>query len=157
METNETKIFFDAALEMALRAEIDHELAQTPSPAELKRKYPDTSRWDARLYAALKRQTRHSHMRKRLVMVLLVTALLAAGVFAANAELRHAIYTAVIQWLPTEMHLTYETDGDTLTALPEGSLTATRRRALYWTRCSISTRRKCFSMGTMPKMGRITS
>ena len=120
METNETKIFFDAALEMALRAEIDHELAQTPSPAELKRKYPDTSRWDARLYAALKRQTRHSHMRKRLVMVLLVTALLAAGVFAANAELRHAIYTAVIQWLPTEMHLTYETDGDTLTALPEG-------------------------------------
>lgn len=67
METNETKIFFDAALEMALRAEIDHELAQTPSPAELKRKYPDTSRWDARLYAALKRQTRHSHMRKRLV------------------------------------------------------------------------------------------
>ena len=53
METNETKIFFDAALEMALRAEIDHELAQTPSPAELKRKYPDTSRWDARLYAAL--------------------------------------------------------------------------------------------------------
>ena len=120
METNETKIFFDAALEMALRAEIDHELAQTPSPAELKRKYPDTSRWDARLYAALKRQTRHSRMRKRLVMVLLVTALLAAGVFAANAELRHAIYTAVIQWLPTEMHLTYETDGDTLTALPEG-------------------------------------
>lgn len=79
METNETKIFFDAALEMALRAEIDHELAQTPSPAELKRKYPDTSRWDARLYAALKRQTRHSHMRKRLVMVLLVTALLAAA------------------------------------------------------------------------------
>ena len=44
----------------------------------------------------------------------------AAGVFAANAELRHAIYTAVIQWLPTEMHLTYETEGDTLTALPEG-------------------------------------
>ena len=81
METNETKIFFDAALEMALRAEIDHELAQTPSPAELKRKYPDTSRWDARLYAVLKRQTRHSHMRKRLVMVLLVTALLAAGGF----------------------------------------------------------------------------
>ena len=81
METNETKIFFNAALEMALRAEIDHELAQTPSPAELKRKYPDTSRWDARLYAALKRQTRHSHMRKRLVMVLLVTALLAAGGF----------------------------------------------------------------------------
>ena len=44
METNETKIFFDAALEMALRAEIDHELAQTQSTAELKRKYTDPSR-----------------------------------------------------------------------------------------------------------------
>lgn len=120
METNETKISFDAALEMALRAEIDHELAQTPSPAELKRQYPDTSRWDARLYAALKRQTRRSHMRKRLVMVLLVTALLAAGVFAANAELRHAIYTAVIQWLPTEMYLSYEYEGDAPKLLPEG-------------------------------------
>lgn len=37
METNETKISFEAALEMALRAEIDCALAQTPSPAELKR------------------------------------------------------------------------------------------------------------------------
>lgn len=120
MKANEAKISFDTALEMALRAETDRELAQTPSPAELKRQYPDTSRWDARLYAALKKRMRHSHLRKRLVVVLLVIALLAAGVFAVDAELHHAIYTAVIEWLPTEMYLTYEYEGDAPKVFPEG-------------------------------------
>lgn len=120
MKANEAKISFDTALEMALRAEIDRELAQTPSPAELKQQYPDTTRWDARLYAALKKKTRRSRVCKRLVMVLLVTALLAAGVFAVDAELHHAIYKAVIKWLPTEMYLSYESEGDALKVFPEG-------------------------------------
>ena len=48
-----TEISFDAALMMALRADAQKELDELPTPAQLKERYPDTSRWDARLKAAL--------------------------------------------------------------------------------------------------------
>ena len=48
-----TEVSFDAALMMALRADAQKELDELPSPAQLKERYPDTSRWDARLQAAL--------------------------------------------------------------------------------------------------------
>ena len=38
---------------MALRADAQKELDELPTPAQLKERYPDTSRWDARLQAAL--------------------------------------------------------------------------------------------------------
>ena len=47
------EVSFDAALMMALRADAQKELDELPSPAQLKERYPDTSRWDARLQAAL--------------------------------------------------------------------------------------------------------
>ena len=48
-----TEISFDAALMMALRADAQKELDELPTPAQLKERYPDTFRWDARLQAAL--------------------------------------------------------------------------------------------------------
>ena len=48
-----TEISFDAALMMALRADAQKELDELPTPAQLKERYPDTSRWDARLKVAL--------------------------------------------------------------------------------------------------------
>ena len=46
-----TEVSFDAALMMALRADAQKELDELPTPAQLKERYPDTSRWDARLQA----------------------------------------------------------------------------------------------------------
>ena len=48
-----TEVSFDAALMIALRADAQKELDELPTPAQLKERYPDTSRWDARLQAAL--------------------------------------------------------------------------------------------------------
>ena len=48
-----TEVSFDAALMMALRADAQRELDELPTPAQLKERYPDTFRWDARLKAAL--------------------------------------------------------------------------------------------------------
>ena len=43
------EVSFDAALMMALRADAQKELDELPTPAQLEERYPDTSRWDARL------------------------------------------------------------------------------------------------------------
>ena len=43
------EVSFDAALMMAIHADAQKELNELPTPAQLKERYPDTSRWDARL------------------------------------------------------------------------------------------------------------
>ena len=53
---------------MALRADAQKELDELPTPAQLKERYPDTSRWDARLQAAL-------HKRRPVLKRVLVAAL----------------------------------------------------------------------------------
>ena len=63
-----TEVSFDAALMMALRADAQKELDELPTPAQLKGLYPDTSRWDARLKAAL-------HKRRPVLKRVLVAAL----------------------------------------------------------------------------------
>lgn len=63
-----TEVSFDAALMMALRADAQKELDELPSPAQLKERYPDTSRWDARLQAAL-------HKRRPVLKRVLIAAL----------------------------------------------------------------------------------
>ena len=60
-----TEVSFDVALMMALRADAQKELDELPTPAQLKERYPDTSRWDARLKAAL--QKRHPVLKRVLV------------------------------------------------------------------------------------------
>ena len=51
--SEQTEVSFDTALMMALHADAQKELNELPTPAQLKERYPDTSRWDARLQAAL--------------------------------------------------------------------------------------------------------
>lgn len=115
MEKNNAKISFDAALQMALYAQTERELETMPSPQELKILYPETKRWDERIYAALKRRERQKHRRKKAAAVLLVLIAMVIGLFAVSAELRHAVYTAVLRYLPQELHLTYTVEGPTQT------------------------------------------
>ncbi|BFK58515.1 hypothetical protein I250019C1_06090 [Faecalibacterium sp. i25-0019-C1] len=51
--SEQTEVSFDTALMMAIHADAQKELNELPTPAQLKERYPDTSRWDARLQAAL--------------------------------------------------------------------------------------------------------
>ena len=111
------EVSFDAALMMALRADAQKELDELPSPAQLKERYPDTSRWDARLQAALHK---HRPVLKRVLITILTLIILTLGALAVSADFRRAVYTMIQKFLPIEMQLTYQVDGEPLEQLPNG-------------------------------------
>ena len=102
---------------MALRADAQKELDELPSPAQLKERYPDTSRWDARLQAALHKRR---PVLKRVLIAVLTLVILTLGALAVSAEFRRAVYTMIQKFLPIEMQLTYQVDGEPLEQLPNG-------------------------------------
>ena len=110
-----TEVSFDAALMMALRADAQKELDELPSPAQLKERYPATSRWDARLQAALHKRR---PVLKRVLIAVLTLVILTLGALAVSAEFRRAVYTMIQKFLPIEMQLTYQMDGEPLEQLP---------------------------------------
>ena len=112
-----TEISFDAALMMALRADAQKELDELPTPAQLKERYPDTSRWDARLKAALHKRR---PVLKRVLVAALTLIILTFGALAVSADFRKAVYTMIQKFLPIEMQLTYQVDGEPLEQLPNG-------------------------------------
>ena len=112
-----TEVSFDAALMMALRADAQKELDELPSPAQLKERYPDTSRWDARLQAALHKRR---PVLKRVLVAALTLVILTLGALAVSADFRKAVYTMIQKFLPIEMQLTYQVDGEPLEQLPNG-------------------------------------
>ena len=112
-----TEISFDAALMMALRADAQKELDELPTPAQLKERYPDTSRWDARLKAALHK---HRPVLKRVLVAAMTLVILTLGALAVSADFRKAVYTMIQKFLPIEMQLTYQVDGEPLERLPDG-------------------------------------
>ena len=112
-----TEVSFDAALMMALRADAQKELDELPSPAQLRERYPDTSRWDARLQAALHKRR---PVLKRVLIAVLTLVILTLGALAVSAEFRRAVYTMIQKFLPIEMQLTYQVDGEPLEQLPNG-------------------------------------
>ena len=112
-----TEISFDAALMMALRADAQKELDELPTPAQLKERYPDTSRWDARLKAALHKRR---PVLKRVLVAALTLVILTLGALAVSADFRKAVYTMIQKFLPIEMQLTYQVDGEPLEQLPNG-------------------------------------
>ena len=112
-----TEISFDAALMMALRADAQKELDELPTPAQLKERYPDTSRWDARLKAALHKRR---PVLKRVLVAALTLVILTLGALAVSADFRRAVYTMIQKFLPIEMQLTYQVDGEPLERLPDG-------------------------------------
>ena len=111
------EVSFDAALMMALRADAQKELDELPSPAQLKERYPDTSRWDARLQAALHKCR---PVLKRVLITVLTLVILTLGALAVSADFRRAVYTMIQKFLPIEMQLTYQVDGEPLEQLPNG-------------------------------------
>ena len=106
-----TEVSFDAALMMALRADAQRELDELPTPAQLKERYPETSRWDARLKAALHKRR---PVRKRVLVAALTLVILTLGALAVSADFRKAVYTMIQKFLPVEMQLTYQVDGEPL-------------------------------------------
>ena len=111
------EVSFDAALMMALRADAQKELDELPTPAQLKERYPDTSRWDARLQAALHKRR---PMLKRVLVAALTLVILTLGALAVSADFRKTVYTMIQKFLPIEMQLTYQVDGEPLEQLPNG-------------------------------------
>ena len=111
-----TEISFDAALMMALRADAQKELDELPSPAQLKERYPDTSRWDARLQAALHKRR---PVLKRVLITVLTLVILTLGALAVSADFRKAVCTMIQKFLPTEMQVTYKVEGEPLEEIPD--------------------------------------
>ena len=93
------------------------ELDELPTPAQLKELYPDTSRWDARLQAALHKRR---SVLKRMLVAALTLVILTLGALAVSADFRKAVYTMIQKFLPVEMYLTYQVDGEPLEQLPNG-------------------------------------
>ena len=112
-----TEVSFDAALMMALRADAQKELDELPTPAQLKERYPDTSRWDARLKAALHKRR---PVLKRVLVAAMTLVILTLGALAVSADFRKVVYTMIQKFLPIEMQLTYQVDGEPLEQLPNG-------------------------------------
>ena len=112
-----TEVSFDAALMMALRADAQKELDELPTPAQLKERYPDTSRWDTRLQATLHKRR---PVLKRVLIAALTLVILTLGALAVSADFRKAVYTMIQKFLPVEMQLTYQVDGEPLEQLPNG-------------------------------------
>lgn len=112
-----TEISFDAALMMALRADAQKELDELPTPAQLEERYPDTFRWDARLKAALHKRR---PVLKRVLVAAMTLVILTLGALAVSADFRRAVYTMIQKFLPVEMQLTYQVDGEPLEQLPNG-------------------------------------
>ena len=74
--SEQTEVSFDTALMMALHADAQKELNELPTPAQLKERYPDTSRWDARLQAALHKRR---PVLKRVLIAVLTLVILTNG------------------------------------------------------------------------------
>ena len=112
-----TEVSFDAALMMALRTDAQKELDELPTPAQLKERYPDTFRWDARLQAALHKRR---PVLKRVLVAAMTLVILTLGALAVSADFRKVVYTMIQKFLPIEMQLTYQVDGEPLEQLPNG-------------------------------------
>ncbi len=115
--SEQTEVSFDTALMMALHADAQKELNELPTPAQLKERYPDTSRWDARLQAALHKR---SPVLKRVLIAALTLVILTLGALAVSADFRRAVYTMIQKFMPVEMQLTYQVDGEPSEQLPNG-------------------------------------
>lgn len=114
-----TEISFDAALMMALRADAQRELDSLPTPKQFEEIYPDTSQWDERMTEALKKKKHHPVL-KRVLIAALTLVMLTVGALAVSADFRRAVYTMIQKFLPIEMQLTYQVDGEPLEQLPNG-------------------------------------
>ena len=59
-------------------------------------------------------------MLKRVLVAALTLVVLTLGALAVIADFRKAVYTMIQKFLPIEMQLTYQVDGEPLERLPDG-------------------------------------
>ena len=59
-------------------------------------------------------------MLKRVLIAALTLVMLTVGALAVSADFRRAVYTMIQKFLPIEMQLTYQVDGEPLEWLPDG-------------------------------------
>ena len=59
-------------------------------------------------------------MLKRVLVAALTLVILTLGTLAVSADFRKAVYTMIQKFLPIEMQLTYQVDGEPLEQLPNG-------------------------------------
>ena len=59
-------------------------------------------------------------MLKRVLVAALTLVILTLGALAVSADFRKAVYTMIQKFLPVEMQLTYQVDGEPLEQLPNG-------------------------------------
>ena len=59
-------------------------------------------------------------MLKRVLVAALTLVILTLGALAVSADFRKAVYTMIQKFLPIEMQLTYQVDGEPLEQLPNG-------------------------------------
>lgn len=59
-------------------------------------------------------------MLKRVLVAALTLVVLTLGALAVSADFRKAVYTMIQKFLPIEMQLTYQVDGEPLAQLPNG-------------------------------------
>ena len=59
-------------------------------------------------------------MLKRVLITVLTLVILTLGALAVSADFRRAVYTMIQKFLPIEMQLTYQVDGEPLERLPDG-------------------------------------
>ena len=70
--------------------------------------------------AAALRRKKHRPVLKRVLLAALTLVILTIGALAVNADFRRAVYTMIQKFLPIEMQLTYQVDGEPLERLPDG-------------------------------------
>lgn len=68
---------------------------------------------------ALKKKKHHPVL-KRVLIAALTLVMLTVGALAVSADFRRAVYTMIQKFLPIEMQLTYQMDGEPLEQLPNG-------------------------------------
>ena len=59
-------------------------------------------------------------MLKRVLVAAMTLVILTLGALAVSADFRKAVYTMIQKFLPIEMQLTYQVDGEPLERLPDG-------------------------------------
>ena len=148
-----TDISFDAALMMALRADAQRELDSLPTPKQFEEIYPDTSQWDERMTEALKKKKHHPVL-KRVLIAALTLVMLTVGALAVSADFRRAVYTMIQKFLPIEMQLTYQVDGEPLDDCRMDTAIIMCRTALKWTMRRNLNEQKTFYMFTRQKKQR---
>ena len=90
-----------------------------------------------------------------MLITVLTLVILTLGALAVSADFRKAVYTMIQKFLPIEMQLTYQVDGEPLERLPDGySDHYVPDAALKWTMRRNLNEQKTFYMFTRQKKQR---